>query len=326
MKRTVILGLVVILCSTPAFARIKINEDGISEGNKKKHKRWFFTQTLDDLAVEGKIKHIPQNNKVIVPYFRVTFATGGNFLNKEGGVTTSKTRVYSKLNGVSEDAMQEITNQMYADLLAQLKEAGYEVMDLSELEGNANYQKLQESSKFPIIKKTHAQFTPDKRYFPGTIPVKAYMLAREVDALMLQADYTVNFVVLKANEKKFNILNDKSDVEVSQGINVFGHLAVITESGPVTFRIQQPINSNIVFGQIEDATTAMNKVSDGVALASSLLSGKFGDRQSTNTVEVTSTNEEYKSAATDALSKSNATLASFMAASINGEELIEVEE
>lgn len=149
------------------------------------------------------------------------------------------------------------------------------------------------------------------------------MLARDVDAVMLKADYTVNFVTMARNEKKFNILKDKSDVTVGQGINVFGEIAAITEKGPVIFQIQQPIGSDIPLGSVADATTAMDKVSDGVALVGSVLGGNIGNRTSTTSVEVEADPDSYRNAAEDALGKSNGTLVSFMTAKIRGEELSE---
>lgn len=323
MKKTVYMLLILLFTASTGFAQISINEDNVQEGRKVTKKRYFFTKELSDLAIEGKIKNIPQNNKVIVPYFRVTFATGGSYLNSVGGVTTAKTKIYSSLNGVDSQAMQEITDAMYVDFLTQLTEEGYEVLDLSTLEENETYKKLQESSKYPDINKTNAQFTPNSRYFPTTVPIKAYMLARDVDALMLSADFTVNFIVLNRNEKKFNLTKSKAEVEVGQGINVFGEVSVIAEAGAVKFIIQQPISSDKPIGEVVDATTGMNKVSDGVALVGSLLGGKLGNRQSTKTVEVNTTPEAYKLAVADALNKSNVTLASYMAASINGEEISE---
>lgn len=320
-RRIIVLSIFALLMPVVSFARTEINESEVQQAQKIKKKRYFFTKQLDDLKTVGKVKHIPENNKVIVPYFRVTFATGGKYLNSVGGITTSKTKVYSSLNGVAPEIMQEITNAMYDDLLKQLGDAGYEIQDLSVLQENDKYQKLQEKSKYPNIKKNHAQFTPDNRYFPGKVAVKAFMLANEVDALFLKADYTVNFIVLNRNEKKINILKDKSNVKVGQGINVFGEISVITKKGPVAFLIQQPINSNKPIGEVVDATTGMNKVSDGVALVGSLLGGKVGNRQSTSTVEVNAQPDSYKAAALDALNKSNTTLVSYMAASIAGEEI-----
>ncbi|MCA9402465.1 MAG: hypothetical protein KC897_01675 [Candidatus Omnitrophica bacterium] len=323
MRKLLAVFLITLMTAGIASARTDIIEDEVQKANKIKTKRYFWTTTLDDLNVVGKVKHIPENNKVIVPYFRVTFATGGKYLNAVGGVTTSKTKVKSRLTGVDEATMQKITDAMYADLLDRLREQGYEVVDVGILDANPDYQSLQEKSKYPIIKKDHAQFTPGGRFFPGAVAVKALMLARDVDAVMLKADYTVNFVTMSRNEKKFNILKDKSDVSVGQGINVFGEIAAITEKGPVIFQIQQPIGSEIPLGSVADATTAMDKVSDGVALVGSVLGGKIGNRTSTTSVEVEADPDAYRNAAEDALGKSNGTLVSFMTAQIRGEELSE---
>lgn len=320
-----ILILTLCLPVATAVARTQIIEDEVQEAQKIKTKRYFWTKTLDDLKIVGKVTHIPENNKLIVPYFRVTFATGGKYLNSVGGVTSSKTKVQSRLNGIDEQTMQDITNKMYADLLAQLAAQGYEVLDTATLDDNPDYQKLQDKASYPVIKKNKAMFTADNRFFPGTVAVKAFMLARDVDAIMLKADYTVNFVTVARNEKKFNILKDKSDVSVGQGINVFGEISAITEKGPVTFMIQQPIASDLPIGEVVDATTAMNKVSDGVALVGSVLGGRVGDRQSTSTVEVNATPAQYSAAVKDALGKSNGTLVSFMTAKLRGEEISEAD-
>lgn len=318
-KKIFVAALVFMMFAPTVHARIQIDESGVQEARKIKKKRYFWKKELADMAIVGKVKHIPENDNVIVPYFRVTFVTGGKYMNSVGGVTTSKTKVISSLNGVNEATMQEVTNAMYEHLLSQLEEAGYNVLDISALDSSDKFQSL-DRNDYPNIKKSLSQFTPKGLPYPGTIAVKAYMAAQDVDAIMLKADYTVNFVVLNENQKKISILRDKSDVEVGQGINVFGELAAISDKGAVSFVIQQPIGSDKPFGEVENATTAMNKVSDGVATVASLLNGRLGDRRSTNTVEVNANNAEYKVAAEDALTQANQALVGFFVDSTNSSE------
>jgi hypothetical protein len=307
MNKILVLTLLVAFTSTLSFARTKIDETKVQESQKIRKKSYNFTKQIDDLKTVGKFKRIAKK-KIIIPYFRVTFATGGEYLNSVGGVTTAKTKVYSSLSSIEAQTMQEITNTIYTDLLTHLSEAGYEVEDISILEENDQYQKLQEKNKYPIIKKKHSQFTPNNSYYPGKSSVKAYMLASEIDALFLRADYTVNFVVLNRNKQKFSILKGKDQVKATQGINVFGELSITTKKGAVSFISQQPISSDKSFGELVKATTKMNKVSDSDALLASLRNGRAGDRQSTTTVEVNADPQLYKEAVNDDLNKASTTL------------------
>lgn len=320
MNRILNVAMIVLLIASPVFARMEVKDDTVQDAQKIKRKKFLFSKVIDDMNTVGNPKHIPDNNKVILPYFRVTYALGGKYLNNVGGVTTSKTKVMSKLTGVDEATMQQITDQIYADLLNQLKAVGFEVIDVATLESNEKFQKIKRA--YPVVKKDTAMFTPAGMPYPGTIDVKAYTLAQDVDALMLKADYTVNFVVLNRNEKKVSILKDKSDVAVSQGINVFGEISVITPKGFIIFQIQQPILSKKIFGDVENATTKMDKVGDGITMVAGILGGgKLGNRVSTNRVEVETTPEEYKVAAEDALVLANQTLAEYMASQIGEEEV-----
>ncbi len=125
MKKVLIILSALLIIPTVSLAKtVDIDENKVQKAQKVKKGR-FFKKEGADIGVTGKEKHIAGRKKVVVPYFRVTFATGGKYINQVGGITTATAKVISKLDGVKQDDFQTITDQLYQEFLSSLKSAGY---------------------------------------------------------------------------------------------------------------------------------------------------------------------------------------------------------
>ena len=84
---------------------------------------------------------IKGHSKVAIAEFGVEFYTQLNGQGRAGGATAEVT---SQLIGVSDATMQAITDQAYADTIAALQSAGFEVIDQGTLLASPGYQTLAE--------------------------------------------------------------------------------------------------------------------------------------------------------------------------------------
>jgi hypothetical protein len=89
---------------------------------------------------EDKVSAIKGHQKVVIAEFGVEFYTQ---LHAEGrGGSGSNAQVTAVLNGVSDETLNAVTQQAYADTIASLQKAGFEVVDAATLKDNPKYQEL----------------------------------------------------------------------------------------------------------------------------------------------------------------------------------------
>lgn len=101
------------------------------------------------LAAQGALAQVSLDNesgssfkgtrRVAISQFGVEFYTQLTVVGRSGGNTAKQV---STLTGVGEATMQALTDQLYADTVARLKEAGFEVVDPAVLAADAGYQAL----------------------------------------------------------------------------------------------------------------------------------------------------------------------------------------
>ena len=77
--------------------------------------------------------------KVVIDHFGVEFITTLKARGSGGG---SSANIDAKLEGVSDQAMQALTDRAYADTVAALTQAGFEVVPADELQAQPLYQQL----------------------------------------------------------------------------------------------------------------------------------------------------------------------------------------
>lgn len=304
--------LMAFLSSNLAQAGVGVEETTVQDAQVKKKQVIlpFIKKTLDDLKISGKEKSLRGKTRVSVPFFRLNFVTKDKYRNS---VTTgmghnTSARVKSELMGVDPAVYQTITNEMYADFLKQLEAAGYELVSLEEVKKVEKFAKME--SNYPDIDNDAAKVTALRLPFPGRFKNPSAEISKTLDAIVLQVDLTVDYLIINANQKRFNIVKDASHVDVSQGINVLGLITAYAESKMTTILIQQPVTSQRPFGIVQDETSAMSKAGDALVLASGWLGNGIGSkRQSSKTLAIAANTQDYQLAVGDAMSQVNQSIA-----------------
>lgn len=177
---------------------------------------------------EDKVAAIKGHNKVVIAEFGVEFYTQ---LHAEGrGGSGSNAQVTAVLNGVSDDTLRAVTQQAYADTVASLQKAGFEVIDPASLKDNPKFQELEkkygapspytftDDSFFegqPTISKI---FAPEgmQAFFSSSVirgnmgqridaqnqsrGEKEGQLAKELDATLLHVHYLASFGTVAASK------------------------------------------------------------------------------------------------------------------------------
>lgn len=77
--------------------------------------------------------------RVAIAQFGIEYYTQLMAVGRSGGNTV---RQSSKLSGVSDGAMQAMADRLYTDTVTRLKEAGFEVVEQSQLAADSGYQEL----------------------------------------------------------------------------------------------------------------------------------------------------------------------------------------
>lgn len=80
--------------------------------------------------------------RVAIGQFGVEFYSQLTVVGRSGGNTATQV---SHLDGVSDAAMQTLVDKLYADTVAKLKDAGFEVVDQATVAADAGYQALEAS-------------------------------------------------------------------------------------------------------------------------------------------------------------------------------------
>lgn len=109
---------------------------------------------------EDKVSAIKGHEKIAIAEFGVEFYTQ---LHAEGrGGSGSNAQVTAVLSGVSDDTLHAVAQQAYADTVASLQKAGFEVVDVATLKDNPKYQELEKKYGAP----SPYTFT-DESFFEG---------------------------------------------------------------------------------------------------------------------------------------------------------------
>lgn len=310
-----LVSMTVFLISGSAFAGVGVESSSVQEAQTRKREVLpFIKKTLEDIDINGKKKSLRGKTRISVPFFRIGFVTKDKYRNAVntgmGGRSTA--RVKSELSGVDPSVYQTITNEMYADFLKQLEAAGYELVSLEEVKKVGKFASME--SKYPDIDDDAAKVTALQMPFPGRFKNPSAAISEAVNAVVLQVDLTVDYLVINPNQKRFNILKDVSHVDVSQGINVLGSITAYSGSDMTIMLIQQPITSDRPFGTVMDKTSALTKAGDVAVLASGWLStsGLGSKRQSSKTLAIAADTQQYQLAVGDAMSQANQNIAGLL--------------
>ncbi|GAB5560328.1 MAG: hypothetical protein SynsKO_19750 [Synoicihabitans sp.] len=178
----------------------------------------------------GKAKFLNRTNRVIVAGFRVGFvvrdsvtasvAAGYQFGGTHTSGARSKTAV--ELAGVDSATLQNITEELYHDFIADLKAAGREVVSLNEVKTSEGWGRL-EVSETPYVKES--KFLQDRVlsvYTPAELPLwwehgnqigdkgpfklgnwkAAGAMSVDLDAVVLVPTFLISFAELESSGNK----------------------------------------------------------------------------------------------------------------------------
>lgn len=276
--------------------------------------------------------------EVVVGGFSVAFdvsttdsakAGGGLMGSGFGGKSSAK----SKLTGVSDAVMQQITDAAYNDFVAELKAKGYKVADRSafiksdDLKDTKVYANPTEDTQGGMLGggNTTKYFAPSSfgglRLFqmeiPGTMgglgfsnaAVGAANYAQKTGKKVVSATYKVDF----ANAESYGgTFTSSSNVSVGQGLTVvpeYTKIGIVGGQGGTfstnigSIKLGQPITSDKEFAKVEDSTTDTDKAVQVATNVVGLLGG-VGTNASRK-FEFKARPDAYKAATLDSLKKAN---------------------
>lgn len=294
------------------------NPDTTGTPETKKEGIFFKTAKAD---LTGSAKAFKEDRRIAVPFYRITFTktskgtARARELMGKASMNVSQTLI-SSMNGVSEAAFQRITDQAYDDLLARLKDAGYDVLPLEEVQKAATYAAL--SQDYPDIDDDSSVCVPTGGKFPGQISTlgKNAALMADIKAGTMIVNLSVNYASLTKTEES-GISSWTAGVDISQVAHVDGKIDMFTYAGAKcnsfngcwgeqgTLHLGQSVHSEKAFGTLKDATTTGDTVVNILDKGLGLMQGqlKFGDK--VRRVVMEADEAKYEDAALEAIKKAN---------------------
>ncbi len=247
----------------------------------------------------GKLNGLAGIKRVAITNFRVEFAMSntGKSSSSFNGVTTTRSDI--TLTGVSDDDRKDITDQLYARLVKELTDAGFDAVPYDEVKANASYQSLG-----PVLKDT-----PDlvgtqggKSIFIGPRGMPIYMsnddrhlslgtalggfsttqpqnieprIAESLNAAVLRVTMAVDFAEFKTRGGMFA---SQSSVKGNIGLAMLPELTQILVVLPQGGRPRVTLDTGIAMQgnalTVQETTTKGSKVAQGLGNALVMLAGK----------------------------------------------------
>ena len=305
---------------------------GPGKGKKGKKQKLAATGTvIPEPIMVGRFKKKPQEDMVgdaksvagdatlMVPFFRIKFMKRtGDASSQSAFMGSAKDRVSvsikASLEGIEEETFQEITDLAYTDLLDQLREVGYQVLDKDDFLGSTAYQKYKKT--YPNSTGNYTAAVPQDMGYPGFKGMgnNGGRLIADLKAGLLQVDYLLNFAAFgKSSSERFGTLS--ADLSVGQVAHVMGTLMAAQYEGAKcnsfngcwgkmsNLRLGQVTYSTQEFGTFVDAMSKGAKAAQGAAKALSALTG--GSRSHRSKLALQADAEKYKTAALEALREAN---------------------
>ncbi len=274
------------------------------------------------------------SHKLVVPFFQVEFVTGSKASSVRGAASVSQSY---NLNGLSPLDMQAITNTLYDKFIADLTAQGFTVMPLDQAKAaSPNLTKLLSTAKpAPYFDKvadggTASFFTPHGMpiYFHQSDPELGSFAnvgsrahwdqpaaAKELDATLIGARFTVTFVEQSTNDRAILGLRG-STARVNSNVDlsidaVSTHMWVTSPKNqakligqpvePVRFYLAAPlVLSDDPIVSAVDSTTSAQKRGDAAGAAVGMLLGG-GYNAKTKAYTVTVDPAKYRAQVGDAL-------------------------
>lgn len=297
----------------------------------------FGLSKTDDVKVDAD-EAFKGVNQVVIASFKVAFIDSKKEAQKAGSGFGGRSSAEIKLSGLSTPTMQQVTDAAYADFVAQLRAAGYQIADRSVL---LNYPDFAKANKETSPLRQEASFFGSSNELTYVAPndiKNLYFFMGETDKTggfgfsnpsivasqfadknkipVVSVMYTVDFAGSDGSGGSFA---STSSLQVGQGISVTPNSGITFIGGAgSTFnktngsvKLGQGVYSSEKFGEIVMTTSdAMKAVETVTNVATALLGG--GTNQSRD-FEIKADPAKYQSAATGALKDTNAKLIAKMA-------------
>jgi hypothetical protein len=255
--------------------------------------------TTADVKVEGP-KAFTGAHKVVIGSFKVAFIDSKKEAESAGGGYGGHATAKMVLQGVTPEVRQAVTEQAYADLLAQLQAGGYEVADRTVLTGSPEFAKVK---KFPSPHVEEASFfgssnnvnyvSPkalgDLYFFAGDMgPNGGFAFSNPSTAASIFADknklpvisvaYTIDFAAKNGSGGRFA---SGASLEVGQalmvtpgsGVNFIGGQGGTFSTALGSLKLGQPITSPDKYGELVMTTSGAMK---SVEVATNVLGVMLG--------------------------------------------------
>lgn len=318
------------------------SQDGVV-ATEKRSGGFMGLATKDDIEVNSA-KAFAGAKNVVIASFKVGFNESKN-MNKQAGGSGFMSRGFGgrstglvKLEGITPDVMQKITDKAYDDFVKQLAAKGYTVMPRSTFTSHEAYQGTKEYD-FPYKDDNSGLFSSygvGTYYSPKAIGNKQPVFLGEIDGVTGGFGFSnpMNAVAKFGKETGTHVLNvtyfvdfagasgsagfTTSSISVGQVMSVdkgilgigSGHQGTFS-SGVGSLTLGQPIGSSIQFATVENKTSAAEV---GLETSINIISALAGSGTNQTREFVFKANPaRYTEAALDVLGRANTSLTNKMA-------------
>lgn len=288
----------------------------------------------DDVTVDSR-KAFAGVNRVIIGSFKVGFIESKKEAEKAGMGVGGRSSAEMLLKGLDARTMQAITEQAYADFVAQLQRAGVELVDRSTLTGSAEFAKanreaspFREEASFFGSNNTVTYVAPaainDIHFFMGEAgKTGGFGFSNPSSAASKFADknkipvvsvmYMVDFAGADGSGGRFA---STSSLEIGQvisvtpgsGLSLVGGYGGTFNNPNGSLKLGQAVYSPDTYGEVKMTTSGVMK---GLEVASNVTSALLGGGTNQHRdFEVVADPARYQRAAGNVLAETNAKLVS----------------
>jgi hypothetical protein len=271
--------------------------------------------------------------EVIIGSFKIGFLEEKKESSKAGGGFGGRSSAHLKMNGVTTEVMQQITDAAYNDFVSKLKAAGYSVADRSPLlsskefgEVSSDVSPLREEASFFGSKNTLTYLSPtalgNKIYWHGeqgrmggfafaNTMLGASTYADKAKTPVVFVSYLVDFANAEGSGGRFSAT---SSIEVGQGLSVapgggvwiFGGQGGTFSNTNGAVKLGQAVYSTDSYGEIvKTSSDAAVAAETALNVATAVLGG--GTNQS-RSFEINADVKKYKAVSNKVLGEANSAL------------------
>lgn len=274
---------VMMLAATLAACAVTGSQEVVKP--KAQKSGFMGLSTTANVTVDGP-KAFTGQNKVVIGSFHVAFIDSKKEAEKAGTGFGGRSSAKLELQGVTPEVRQAITDAAYADLLAQLQAAGYEVADRSVLLNSPEFSKTKKENS-PFVKEASffgsannmnyvaPRAIGDVRFFNGENGLSgglgfsnpaagASMFADKNKLPVIAVAYTIDFAAKDGSGGRWA---STSSLEVGQaltvipgsGINFIGGQGGTFSTAIGSLKLGQPITSPDKYGEVVMTTSGAMK-------------------------------------------------------------------